>query len=67
MVVVAAAVVPLGGLAWWLGPAENTVADGIDTDIPVYMVQSSKQGPEHGILVVRGSVDDGPHLHGPPR
>ncbi|MFC5494854.1 glycosyltransferase [Nocardioides caricicola] len=59
VVAVAAAVVPLGGLAWWLGAAENTVADGVDTDIPVYMVESSEQGPEHGILVVRGSVDEG--------
>ncbi|WP_243057960.1 glycosyltransferase family 2 protein [Nocardioides sp. SR21] len=59
VVAVAAAVVPIGGLAWWLGAADNTVAEGIDTDIPVYMVESSQQGPEHGILVVRGSIDDG--------
>jgi GT2 family glycosyltransferase len=55
---VVAAVVPLGGLVWWLG-SDAAVTAGIDTDIPVYMVQSSEQGPEHGILVVRGTVDEG--------
>jgi hypothetical protein len=57
-VVVVAAVVPLGGFAWWLG-SDPAIADGIDTDIPVYMAQSAEQGPEHGILVVRGNVEDG--------
>ncbi|GAA1791060.1 hypothetical protein GCM10009795_040910 [Nocardioides hankookensis] len=56
--VVVAAVVPLGGFAWWLG-SDPAIADGIDTDIPVYMVQSSEEGPEHGILVIRGTVEDG--------
>lgn len=59
LVAAAAIAVPLGGLAWWLVAAENAVSEGIDTDIPVYMVKSSEEGPEHGILVVRGSVDDG--------
>ena len=59
VVAVAAAAVPLGGLAWWLTGSGNTIEDGIETDIPVYMVQSSEEGPEHGILVVRGSVDEG--------
>ena len=56
--VVVAAAVPLGGFAWWLAD-DPAIADGIDTDIPVYMVQSSEEGPEHGILVIRGSVEDG--------
>jgi hypothetical protein len=59
VVAVVAAAVPLGGLAWWVIGADDTISDGIDTDIPVYMVQSSEEGPEHGILVLRGSVDDG--------
>ncbi|MBI2244221.1 MAG: glycosyltransferase family 2 protein [Nocardioides sp.] len=54
-----AAAVPVGGLAWWLGGADPAIADGIETDIPVYMVQSSESGAAHGILVVRGSVEDG--------
>lgn len=53
-----AVVVPVGGFVWWLG-SEPAITDGIDTDIPVYMVQSSELGPEHGILVVRGTVDTG--------
>lgn len=56
--VVVAAAVPVGGLAWWL-TSDPVVDDGIDTDIPAYMVQSSEQGPEHGILVLRGTVADG--------
>lgn len=56
---VAAAAVPIGGAAWWLTGTDAAIAEGIDTDIPVYMVQSSEEGPAHGILVVRGTVDDG--------
>lgn len=59
VLVVAAAAVPIGGLAWWLTDADPAIADGVDTDIPVYMVQSSEAGPEHGILVVRGSIENG--------
>jgi GT2 family glycosyltransferase len=59
LVAVAAAIVPLAGLGWWVAGPDDAISDGIDTDIPVYMVQSAEQGPDHGILVVRGSVDDG--------
>lgn len=58
VVVVVAAAVPIGGMAWWL-TSDPVVDDGIDTDIPAYMVQSSEQGPEHGILALRGTVADG--------
>jgi hypothetical protein len=54
-----AAVVPIGGLAWWLSGPDVAIGDGIDADIPVYMVQSSEGGAAHGILVVRGSVEEG--------
>jgi GT2 family glycosyltransferase len=59
VLVAAAAVVPLAGLGWWVAGPDDAIAHGIDTDIPVYMVQTSEEGPAHGILVVRGSVDDG--------
>jgi GT2 family glycosyltransferase len=59
VLVAAAAVVPLGGLGWWVAGPDAAIDDGIDTDIPVYMVQSSQEGPGHGILVVRGTVDEG--------
>ncbi len=54
-----AATVPAGGLGWWLTDTGAAIADGLDTDIPVYMVQSSEAGAPHGILVVRGGVGDG--------
>ena len=54
-----AAVVPILGLSWFVleGPGELT--DDRDTGIPTYMVQDALRGPAHGILVVRGSVEDG--------
>ena len=56
---VVAAVVPVLGLAWFVleGPGELT--DDRDTGIPAYMVQDALRGPAHGILVIRGSVDEG--------
>jgi GT2 family glycosyltransferase len=55
---VAAVVVPLGGLAWFVVDGGD-LTDDRDAGIPAYMVQSSELGPEHGILVVRGTVADG--------
>ena len=55
----AAAVVPVGGLAWWIVDGGGSLVTDQDSGIPAYMVQSSEEGPEHGILVVRGSIDDG--------
>jgi GT2 family glycosyltransferase len=54
-----AAIVPVLGLAWFVleGPGELT--DDRDTGIPAYMVLDAERGPAHGILVIRGSVDDG--------
>ena len=54
-----AAVVPVLGLAWFVleGPGELT--DDRDTGIPAYMVQDALRGPAHGILVIRGSVEEG--------
>lgn len=54
-----AAAVPVGGLAWFVVGGGDELADDQDAGIPAYMVQSSREGPEHGILVVRGSVEDG--------
>ena len=58
-VVVVAAVVPLVGIGWWLSGTDETLTDAEDAGIPAYMVQRAETGPEHGILVVRGDVDDG--------
>ena len=56
---VLAAVIPVSGLAWFVleGPGELT--DDRDTGIPTYMVQDAERGAAHGILVIRGSVQDG--------
>ncbi|WP_224275406.1 glycosyltransferase family 2 protein [Nocardioides lacusdianchii] len=56
---VVAAAVPLGGLGWWLTTPDNAMARDAETTVPVYMQQSSLLGPEHGVLVVDGSVEDG--------
>ncbi|HCB05080.1 MAG TPA: hypothetical protein DEQ43_12695, partial [Nocardioides bacterium] len=56
---VVAVVVPLGGLAWFVADGGDDLTTGEDAGIPAYMVQSSELGPEHGILVIEGSVDDG--------
>ena len=55
----AAALIPVLGLSWFVleGPGELT--DDRDTGIPAYMVQDALRGPAHGILVIRGGVDEG--------
>lgn len=59
-VAAAAVVVPLGGLAWFVvGGHEQALDDPSSSEIPAYMVQSAMTGDAHGILVVRGSVEDG--------
>ena len=55
---VVAVAVPVGGLAWFVVDGGELTRDR-DAGIPAYMVQSSERGPQHGILVVRGSVQDG--------
>ncbi|PVG83094.1 hypothetical protein DDE18_07130 [Nocardioides gansuensis] len=57
--VVVAALVPLGGLAWWLASPSDVLERDADAVVPAYMEQSSLLGAEHGVLVLRGSVDDG--------
>jgi GT2 family glycosyltransferase len=59
LVVVLALVLPIGGLVWFLGFSDPSLGEERDPGIPAYMVLSSEAGPEHGILVVRGSVETG--------
>ncbi len=58
LVGIVGAVVPLAGLAWTLIGDDHLVSSP-PREVPAYMVQSSKTGPEHGILVVRGAVETG--------
>ncbi len=59
VVAVAAVAVPLGGLAWAVVGAGEDLGDTGASDVPAYMVQSAMTGPEHGVLVLRGSLDAG--------
>ncbi len=54
-----AVVVPVGGMAWFVASGSGALADGADDPIPAYMLQAAELAPEHGILVLRGSQDDG--------
>lgn len=55
-----AAVVPLGGLVWWLvSPDDDALTRAEPAVVPAYMEQSSLLGDEHGVLVLRGSVAGG--------
>ena len=56
---VVAVVVPLGGLGWFVVGGHDRLAENGDAGIPAYMVQSSMTGAAHGILVIRGDVEDG--------
>lgn len=56
---VVAALVPLGGLGWWLVAQDDALTRAEPAVVPAYMEQSSRLGDEHGVLVLRGSVDTG--------
>jgi GT2 family glycosyltransferase len=53
------AAIPLGGLAWFVVGGQDRLDEERDQGIPAYMVQSSMEGPAHGILVIRGDVEHG--------
>jgi GT2 family glycosyltransferase len=59
LLAVAAALVPLGGLGWWLVNQDDALTRTEQAVVPAYMEQSSQLGDEHGVLVVRGSVETG--------
>ncbi len=59
LLAVLAAAVPLGGLGWSVVRGSDELVSDPVTDVPAYMVQSAMTGPEHGVLVLRGSVGDG--------
>jgi hypothetical protein len=56
---VVAVLVPLGGLGWFVAGGHDRLTENSDAGIPAYMVQSSMTGAAHGILVIRGDVEDG--------
>jgi hypothetical protein len=54
-----ALVVPAAGLGWFVLGGHGNLQDEPDSDIPAYMVQSAMTGDAHGVLVVRGDVEQG--------
>ncbi len=50
--------VPAAGLLWTLD-GDHELSSTPPKVVPAYMVQSSETGPEHGILVVRGTLSGG--------
>ncbi|GAA1972362.1 hypothetical protein GCM10009798_36900 [Nocardioides panacihumi] len=56
---IVALVVPLGGLAWAVAGDHGALGDAPPADVPAYMLQAAAEGPEHGILVLHGSVAAG--------
>lgn len=59
VVLVASLAVPVAGLAWSLLLARDQFGAAPDSDIPAYMQQQAARGPEHGVLVLSGSIDEG--------
>ncbi|QIX25943.1 glycosyltransferase family 2 protein [Nocardioides sp. JQ2195] len=57
---VVALIVPLGGLSWWWwGGGENLLQRPDESEVPAYMVQAASEGAGHGVLMLRGDVEDG--------
>lgn len=56
---VAAGVIPVAGLGWWLTSPPTALAGDRESVVPAYMHLSSEMGDEHGVLVVTGNLDTG--------
>ena len=54
-----ALVVPAAGLGWFVIGDHGNLQDEPESGIPAYMVQNAMTSPAHGILVIRGDVEDG--------
>ncbi len=59
LLAVLALVAPVGGAMWFAAGGHDEFADTEVSDIPAYMKQSGRLGPERGVLIVRGDVDTG--------
>lgn len=51
--------VPVTGAGWWLLDSESTLTSSRDPVVPAYMVQSSADGVENGVLILSGDVAQG--------
>ncbi len=59
VVALCAVLVPVVGLGWWFAIGDDLLTEPGDNDVPAYMAQAAELGPEHGVLLLRGNVDDG--------
>lgn len=59
LMALAAVAVPVAGVGWFTVTAPGSLGVAPPDEVPVYMTQSSLLGDAHGVLVLRGSVDDG--------
>ena len=59
VVAVIAAIVPLAGLGWFVGDANESLTTAWHDGVPAYMVDNAGQDPHNGILVIRGSTSAG--------
>lgn len=50
---------PVVGLVWFAGWGGEELTDHEKSDVPVYMAQRAERADQDGVLVLRGSVDDG--------
>jgi hypothetical protein len=54
-----AVAVPVVGLGWWLSVGDDELHRPRESEVPAYMVQAADEGAGHGVLILRGSVEDG--------
>jgi GT2 family glycosyltransferase len=50
---------PLVGLVWFAGWGGEDLAGDERSDVPVYMAQRAEQADQDGVLVLRGTVEEG--------
>ncbi|MEQ6902877.1 glycosyltransferase family 2 protein [Nocardioides sp. YIM 152588] len=59
VVALLAVLVPVGGLTWFAVDGADQLQARPPTGIPVYMQQRAETADQYGILVLRGSIDEG--------
>ncbi|WP_141012741.1 DUF5719 family protein [Nocardioides sambongensis] len=59
LVAAVAVVVPVGGVAWFVVDGGEELTERPATGVPVYMQQRAEAADQDGVLVLRGSVDEG--------
>lgn len=58
-IAVLAAAAAVGSLGWFLVSGNESLHSDVGQGVPAYMLDTTTHSPQEGVLVVRGSVDDG--------